>query len=93
MVSSALPNAISTNRRNSALDPCCRARPSARLAQIVDDSQIARKVGEQARQAALELAAPHAVAQELARCYAAIARVPALQHTGIYFPAPRLQRA
>jgi Glycosyl transferases group 1 len=66
---------------------------AARLAQVVDDQETARKVGENARQAALEIAMPHAAAQELARCYAAIGRVPALQHTGIYFPGRNLQRA
>jgi glycosyltransferase involved in cell wall biosynthesis len=67
---------------------------AARLAQVVDDPAAARKVGETARKAALELAAPRAIAQELARCYAAIARVPAQPYTGIYIPGPRrLQRA
>jgi hypothetical protein len=67
---------------------------AARLAPVVDNPVGARKVGENARLAALELAAPRAVAQELARCYAAISRVPAQPYAGIYIPAPRrLQRA
>ena len=67
---------------------------AARLAQVVDDPMLAKKVGESAQKAAHELAAPRAVAQELARCYAAIARVPAQPYAGIYIPAPRrVQRA
>src|SRR5207244_2086002 len=48
-----------------------------------------------AKAAALELAAPRATAQELARCYAAIGRAPAHQLPGIYLPEPArgLQRA
>ena len=67
---------------------------AARLAQVIDDAALASKVGENARQAALELSAPHVVAQELARCYAAVSRIPAQPFAGIYIPAPRrLQRA
>lgn len=67
---------------------------AARLAQVVDDPALARRVGDNARQAALELAAPRAVAQELARCYAAVSRVPAQPFAGMYLPASRrLQRA
>ncbi|MCA1825539.1 MAG: glycosyltransferase [Myxococcales bacterium] len=87
------PTWVREGRTGWLVPPRAPAALAARLAQIVDDPQTARKVGAQARLAALELVAPRAVAQELARCYAAIGRVPALQHTGIYFPAPRLQRA
>jgi hypothetical protein len=67
---------------------------AARIAQVVDDPVLAKKVGENARQAAQELTAPRAVAQELARCYTVIARIPAQPYAGIYIPAPRrLQRA
>jgi hypothetical protein len=67
---------------------------AARLAQVVDDPIVAKKVGDNARAAALELAAPRAVAQELARCYAAISRIPAQPYAGIYIDGPRrLQRA
>ncbi len=62
---------------------------AARLAQVVDDAESAAKVGANARQAALELVAPRAVAQELARCYAAVAHAPALPTAGIYLPAAR----
>jgi hypothetical protein len=40
---------------------------AARLAPVIDDPVSAKKVGDNARAAALELAAPRAVAQELAR--------------------------
>jgi len=67
---------------------------AVRLAQVVDDPAAAKKVGENARQAALELVAPRFVAQELARCYAAVSRKPARPFAGIYLPSPgRLQRA
>ena len=66
---------------------------AARLAQVVDDPAMARQVGDQARLAAADLVTPRAVAQELARCYAAIGRVPAMQHTNLYFPTRGLQRA
>ena len=87
------PTWIREGRTGWLVPPRAPAALAARLAQIVDDQETARKVGEQARQAALEIATPRAIAQELARCYAAIGRVPALQHTGIYFPGRTLQRA
>jgi hypothetical protein len=63
------------------------------MAQVVDDRATAAKVGVNARQAAQELVAPRAIALELARCYAAICRVPASPYAGIYIPAARrLQR-
>jgi len=86
------PNWIREGRTGWLVPPRAPVALAVRLAQIVDDQETARKVGAQARIAALELGAPRSVAQELARCYAAISRVPALQHTGIYFPA-RMQRA
>ena len=65
---------------------------ATRLAQVVDDPISATKVGQNARNAAIELAAPRAVAQELARCYAAMSRPQAL-HGGAYLPqAPRSLR-
>ena len=65
---------------------------ATRLAQVVDDPMVARKVGQNARNAALELAAPRAVAQELARCYAAMSR-PQPLHSGALLPqAPRSLR-
>lgn len=87
------PTWIREGRTGWLVPPRSPVALSARLAQVVDDPSMARRIGDQARQAAVELASPRSVAQELARTYAAVARVPALQHTGIYFPAPRLQRA
>ncbi|HYS08659.1 MAG TPA: glycosyltransferase [Myxococcales bacterium] len=66
---------------------------AARMAQVVDDPILARRTGQNARQAALALAAPRAVAQELARSYAMVSRVPSPPSTGIHIPAARrLQR-
>jgi hypothetical protein len=59
------------------------------MAQVVDDPILARRVGQNARQAALELAAPRVVAQELARSYAMVSRVPSPPYTGISLPAAR----
>ena len=87
------PTWIREGRTGWLVPPRAPVALAARLAQIVDDPETAKRVGEQARQAALEIATPRAVAQELARCYAAVGRVPALAHTGIYFPGRALQRA
>jgi hypothetical protein len=88
------PTWIREGRTGWLVPPRAPVALAARLAQVVDDPAAARKVGENAQKAAVELAGPRAVAQELARCYAAISRVPAQPYTGIYIPAPRrLQRA
>jgi hypothetical protein len=88
------PTWIREGRTGWLVPPRAPVALAARLAQVVDDTTVAKKVGENARQAALELSVPRAVAQELARCYAAISRVPAQPYAGIYIPAPRrLQRA
>jgi glycosyltransferase involved in cell wall biosynthesis len=88
------PTWIREGRTGWLVPPRAPVALAGRLAQIVDDSAASRKVGENARQAARELAATRAVAQELVRCYAAVARVPAHPSTGIYIPAPRrLERA
>lgn len=67
---------------------------AARLAQVLDDPEHARKVGNAARHAAVELASPRAVAQELARCYAAVGGI-ATPSRGLYLPvsSSRLSRA
>ncbi|HZX94472.1 MAG TPA: glycosyltransferase [Myxococcales bacterium] len=83
------PTWIREGRTGWLVPPRSPAALAARLAQVVDDAATAKRVGENARLAALELAAPRAVAQELARCYTAIARVPAQARTGIYLPAQR----
>jgi hypothetical protein len=87
------PTWVREGRTGWLVPPRAPVALSARLALVVDDRETAKKVGEQARIAAQELAAPRAVAQELARCYAAIARVPARQHSGIGFLGHGLQRA
>jgi glycosyltransferase involved in cell wall biosynthesis len=88
------PTWIREGRTGWLVPPRAPVALAGRLAQVIDDSAAARKVGENARQAARELAAPRALAQELVRCYAAIARVPAQRATGLYIPAPRrLERA
>lgn len=83
------PTWIREGRTGWLVPPRAPAALAARLAPILDDAGMAKKIGEQARLAALELASPRAVAQELARSYAAISRTPALHSTGIYFPAPQ----
>ena len=65
---------------------------ATRLAQVVDDPMVAMKVGQNARNAAVELAAPRAVAQELARCYAALSRPQPLRGTAYLPQAPRSLR-
>jgi hypothetical protein len=87
------PNWIREGRTGWLVPPRAPVALAARLAQIVDDYETAKKVGEQARLAALEVTAPRAAAQEMARCYAAVSRVPAQHHAGIYLPARGLQRA
>ena len=88
------PTWIREGRTGWLVPPRAPVALAARLAQVVDDPVLAKKVGENAQKAALELTAPRAVAQELARCYAAISRVPAQPYAGIYIPTPRrLQRA
>jgi glycosyltransferase involved in cell wall biosynthesis len=65
-----------------------------RLAQVLDDPQMARRVGAAAQRAAAEAATPRSVAQELARCYAVIARTaPATSRVSHYLPDPTLSRA
>jgi hypothetical protein len=88
------PTWIREGRTGWLVPPRAPVALAARLAQVVDDPASAKKVGENARLSALEISAPRAVAQELARCYAAVARVPPPPFAGIYLPAPRrLQRA
>jgi len=84
------PGWVREGRTGWLVPPRAPAALAARLAQVIDDNDTARKVGEQARLTARELAAPRAVAQELARCYAAIARLPAMPNAGWF---PGLQRA
>src|SRR5439155_20062135 len=62
------PTWVREGRTGWLVPPRAPVALAARLAQVVDDAIVAKKVGDNARAAALELAAPRAVAQELARC-------------------------
>ena len=61
---------------------------AARLAQVVDDPQMARRVATAAQRAARELLQPDQVALELARCYGGVARPQATPSTDLYLPEP-----
>jgi glycosyltransferase involved in cell wall biosynthesis len=89
------PGWIREGRTGWLVPPRAPAALAARLAQIVDDPETAKKIGMKAREAAFELVTPRAVAQELARCYAATARPPIPRDAGIFLPEPArgLQRA
>lgn len=65
---------------------------ATRLAQLLDDAELSARLGEGALKASLELAAPRAVAQELARCYTAIGPTQPLR-TGLYLGPRSFQRA
>ena len=87
------PTWVREGRTGWLVPPRAPVALAARMAQVVDDRATAAMVGVNARQAAQELVAPRAIALELARCYAAICRVPAPPYAGIYIPAARrLQR-
>ena len=83
------PTWIREGRTGWLVPPRAPVALAARLAQVLDDAALARRVGASAREAALEMAAPHAVAQELARSYSAVSRLPPHAQTGIYLPAQR----
>lgn len=89
----AHPTWVREGRTGWLVPPRAPVALAARLSHLVDEPELAKRVGTQARLAAQDLAAPRAVAQELARCYAAIARGPAMQHPGIGFLSRGLQRA
>jgi L-malate glycosyltransferase len=87
------PTWVREGRTGWLVPPRAPVALAARMAQVVDDPAAARRVGQNGRDAARELAVPRVVAQELARCYAAISRMPASPYAGIYIPAARrLQR-
>jgi hypothetical protein len=66
----------------------------ARLALVLDDVEGARRVGEAAKRASHEAAAPRAVAQDLARCYAVMTRTPAAPpRVSVHLPDRTLSRA
>ena len=79
------PTWIREGRTGWLVPPRAPVALAARLAQVVDDPDAARKVGQNARAAAHELAAPRAIAQELSRIYATVARLPP-SVSGLFLP-------
>jgi|GEM_PF-1447582 len=86
------PTWIREGRTGFLVPPRAPVALSVRLCMLLDDPELARKVGHAGQLAALELVQPRAIAQELARTFAAIAR-PATAHSPLYHPAPLQQRA
>ena len=85
---------IREGRTGFLVPPRAPAALAARLAQLLDDRDLAARVGAAARTAALELRHPQLLALELARCWASAARPAATPFTGLYLPdAPRGVRA
>ena len=75
------PTWIREGRTGWLVPPRAPVALAARLAQNIDDPNMAKRVGACAQEAAIDVAQPRAAAQELARCYAAVGvpeRVPAL---------------
>jgi glycosyltransferase involved in cell wall biosynthesis len=66
---------------------------AARLAMMVDDPDLARRVGQNAQKAAREVSAPRSAAQDLARCYSLVSRTATAPRLGIYLPDRSLSRA
>ena len=83
-----------SERNASNRSACPRSGPSqaaalaTRLAQVVDDPELARRVGAAARKAATELTNPQLLALELTRCWAAVSRPAPTPFTGLYLPEP-----
>jgi glycosyltransferase involved in cell wall biosynthesis len=85
---------IREGRTGWLVPPRSPAALSIRLAQVLDDAVLARRVGAAAQKAAAELAVPRSVAQDLARCYAVIARSPSpASRVSLYLPDRTLSRA
>jgi glycosyltransferase involved in cell wall biosynthesis len=85
---------IREGRTGWLVPPRSPAALSHRLAQVLDDVELGRRVGNAAQKAAAEVSTPRAVAQELARCYAVVARSPAaLPRLSMYLPDRPLSRA
>ncbi len=78
------PTWIREGRTGWLVPPRAPAALAARLAQIVDDPQLARRVGAAGQKVALELAEPDQVALELVRCWAAVSRPGVPQFAGAY---------
>jgi hypothetical protein len=85
---------IREGRTGFLVPPRSPASMGIRLAQLLDDPDLARRVGGAAHRASVEASQPRAVAQELARCYAVIARTSvAASRVSLYLPDPTLSRA
>jgi len=85
---------IREGRTGWLVPPRSPAALSNRLAQVLDDVDLASRVGLAARKAAAEGSVPRAIAQELARCYAVVARSPAMPlRLSLYLPDRTLSRA
>ena len=82
------PTWIREGRTGWLVPPRAPAALAARLAQVVDDPLLARRVAAAAQKAALELSQPDQVALELARCYGGVARPQATPSTDLYLPEP-----
>jgi glycosyltransferase involved in cell wall biosynthesis len=80
------PTWIREGRTGWLVPPRAPAALAARLAHVLDDRELATRVGAEARRAALELTQPQLVALELARCWAAVSRPAATPFTGLYLP-------
>jgi glycosyltransferase involved in cell wall biosynthesis len=80
------PTWIREGRTGWLVPPRAPAALAARLAQVLDDHELAARVGAEARRAAIELTHPQLVAIELARCWAAVSRPAATPFTGLYLP-------
>jgi glycosyltransferase involved in cell wall biosynthesis len=87
------PTWIREGRTGWLVPPRSPAALAARLAQVVDDRELAARVGTEARRAALELTHPQLLAVELARCWAGVSRPSATPFTGLYLPESRPIRA
>jgi hypothetical protein len=88
------PGWIREGRTGFLVPPRAPAALAARLAQVVDDPELARRMGAAARAAATELTNPQLLALELARCWATASRPAPTPFTGLYLPeSPRTLRA
>jgi hypothetical protein len=85
---------IREGRTGFLVPPRSPAAMAIRLGQVLDDADLARRVGAAAQRAAIEAAQPRAVALELARCYAVVGRPSvAVSRVDLYLPDRSLSRA
>jgi Glycosyl transferases group 1 len=85
---------IREGRTGWLVPPRSPAALGARLSMVLDDVEGARRVGDAAHKAAVEAASPRLFAQELARCYAVVARtLTAPPRVSVRLPDRTLSRA